>query len=81
MPSCPFGHLILQSKGQKVPKLGSFKNEGIHELSAICQAATDNEPLAIYPVFARWLLVRAEVSSKWAFLTRRSRGGKFHRAA
>jgi len=32
MPSCPFVQLILQSKGQKVPKSGSFKNEGIHEL-------------------------------------------------
>jgi exopolysaccharide biosynthesis polyprenyl glycosylphosphotransferase len=31
MPSCPFVHLILKSKGQKVPKSGSFKNEGIHE--------------------------------------------------
>jgi hypothetical protein len=31
MPSCPFVHLTLQSKGQKVPKSGGFKNEGIHE--------------------------------------------------
>jgi len=33
MPSCPFVHQILHSKGQKVPKSGAFKNEGIHELS------------------------------------------------
>ena len=31
MPSCPFVHQSLQSKGQKVPKSGAFKNEGIHE--------------------------------------------------
>ena len=31
MPSCPFVHQILHSKGQKVPKSGAFKNEGIHE--------------------------------------------------
>jgi hypothetical protein len=31
MLTCPFVHLILQSKGQKVPKSGSFKNEGIPE--------------------------------------------------
>ena len=27
MLTCPLVHLILQSKGQKVPKSGSFKNE------------------------------------------------------
>jgi hypothetical protein len=32
MPSCPFVHQILQSKGQKVPKSRAFKNEGIPEL-------------------------------------------------
>jgi predicted RecA/RadA family phage recombinase len=32
MPSCFFVHQILQSKGQKAPKSGAFKNEGIHEL-------------------------------------------------
>ena len=31
MPSCPFVHQIHQSKGQKVPKSGAFKNEGVHE--------------------------------------------------
>jgi len=31
MPSCLFVHQIHQSKGQKVPKSGAFKNEGIHE--------------------------------------------------
>ena len=31
MPSCPFVHLILQPKGQKAPKSGPFKNEGISE--------------------------------------------------
>ena len=31
MPRCPFVHLILLSKGQKAPKSGPFKNEGIHE--------------------------------------------------
>jgi len=31
MPSCPFVHRIHQSKGEKVPKSGAFKNEGIHE--------------------------------------------------
>ena len=32
MPSCPFVHQSLQSKGQKVPKSGAFKNEGIPEV-------------------------------------------------
>jgi hypothetical protein len=31
MPSCHFVYLILLSSGQKVPKSGPFKNEGIHE--------------------------------------------------
>jgi hypothetical protein len=31
MPRCPFVQLILQSNGQKAPKSGAFKNEGIHE--------------------------------------------------
>jgi hypothetical protein len=31
MPSCPFVHQILQSNGQKVPKSGALKSEGIHE--------------------------------------------------
>src|ERR1019366_3828712 len=39
MLTCPFVHLILQSKGQKVPKSGSFKNEGIPELSITLMAA------------------------------------------
>ena len=29
--SCHFVHLILLFRGQKVLKLGPFKNEGIHE--------------------------------------------------
>jgi hypothetical protein len=31
MPSCPFVHRVHQSKGEKVPKSGGFKNEGIPE--------------------------------------------------
>ena len=31
MPNCPFVHQILQSNGQKVPKSGAFRNEGIPE--------------------------------------------------
>jgi hypothetical protein len=34
MPSCHFVHLILLLSGQKVPKSGPFKNEGIHEMGA-----------------------------------------------
>jgi hypothetical protein len=34
MPSRPFSLLILQSTGQKVPKSGGFKNEGIPEAPA-----------------------------------------------
>ena len=33
MPSCPFVNQIHQSKGQKVPKSGAVKNDGIHEVS------------------------------------------------
>jgi hypothetical protein len=39
MPSCPFVQLILQSNGQKAPKSGAFKNEGIHEVVDSCYAA------------------------------------------
>lgn len=31
IPKCPFAHLILWSKGQKAPKSGRFKNDGIPE--------------------------------------------------
>ncbi len=30
MPRHPYVQLILQSNGQKAPKSGAFKNEGIH---------------------------------------------------
>jgi hypothetical protein len=35
MLTCPFVHLILQSKGQKAPKSGSFKNEAIPEVKPL----------------------------------------------
>jgi hypothetical protein len=35
--SCHFVHLILLSSGQKVLKLGPFKNEGIHEVGESCK--------------------------------------------
>ncbi len=35
MPSSHFVHPILLSSGQKVPKVGPFKNEGIHEVSVM----------------------------------------------
>jgi hypothetical protein len=39
MPNCHFGHLILLLKGQKAPKSGQFKNEGIHELGCFSLVA------------------------------------------
>jgi glycosyltransferase involved in cell wall biosynthesis len=49
MPSCPFVHLILKSKGQKVPKSGSFKNEGIHEVASMRIAIiAGGDPLDIH---------------------------------
>jgi hypothetical protein len=47
MPSCPFVPQIHQSKGQKVPKSGAFKNEGIHEI-----AEASLSPKATTPIIA-----------------------------
>ena len=41
MPSCPFVHQSLQSKGQKVPKSGAFKNEGIPETTLFSGQSKD----------------------------------------